>query len=148
MEDKEYIITQNIITKKNEQIKDLENALLLAVETLRYEHGTAEIKNICNEARENLKTQPQRDFELCEWFKEKAKEREETATDDEKLNYEELANRLIDDFVDIDGIMPTIEHLYNIGCTKENLIELKFDENDIDEVIEEIDNNGNDTETI
>ena len=49
MEDKEYIITRNIITKKNEQIKDLENALLLAVETLRHEHGTAEIKNICNE---------------------------------------------------------------------------------------------------
>ena len=78
MEDKEYIITQNIITKKNEQIKDLENALLLAVETLRHEHGNTEIKNICNEARENLKTQPPRDFELCEWFKEQAKSEKET----------------------------------------------------------------------
>lgn len=146
MKDKEYIITQNIITKKNEQIKNLENALLLAVETLRHEHGTAEIKNICNEARENLKTQPQRDFELCEWFKEQAKAEKET--NNEKLDYKELANRLIDDMIDVYGIRITIEHLYNYGLTKENFNELEFSGKEVDNIIKEYEDNGNDTETI
>lgn len=146
MEDKEYIITQNIITKKNEQIKNLENALLLAVETLRHEHGTSEIKNICNEARENLKTQPQRDFELCEWFKEQAKAEKET--NNEKLDYKELANRMIDDMIDVYGIRITIEHLYNYGLTKENFNELEFSGKEVDNIIKEYEDNGNDTETI
>ena len=50
---------------------------------------------------------------------------------DNKINYKDLADMLIDDYIDTYGIMATIEHLYNYGLTEEQLKELKFDENDI-----------------
>ena len=37
----------------------------------------------------------------------------EKETNNEKLDYKELANRLIDDMIDVYGIRITIEHLYN-----------------------------------
>lgn len=50
---------------------------------------------------------------------------------DNKINYKDLADMLIDDYIDTYGIMATIEHLYNYGLTEEQLKELQFDENDI-----------------
>lgn len=50
---------------------------------------------------------------------------------DNKINYKDLADMLIDDYIDTYGIMVTIEHLHNYGLTEEQLKELQFDENDI-----------------
>lgn len=50
---------------------------------------------------------------------------------DNKINYKDLADMLIDDYIDTYGVMATIEHLHNYGLTGEQLKELQFDENDI-----------------
>ena len=55
---------------------------------------------------------------------------------DNKINYKDLADMLIDDYIDTYGIMATIEHLHNYGLTEEQLKELQFDENDIKEYLD------------
>lgn len=50
----------------------------------------------------------------------------------------DLLNTLIDDWIDIYDIDDTIKHLIFAGATKEDLLELEFDEEDIDRVLEEM----------
>ena len=49
----------------------------------------------------------------------------------------DLLNTLIDDWIDIYGIDDVISHLLYAGATKEDLLELEFDEENIDNVLEE-----------
>lgn len=55
----------------------------------------------------------------------------------ELKDYKDLCNALIDDMCEFDGIPETIEHLYNLGINREQLLELDFDESDIDGVIDD-----------
>ena len=52
-----------------------------------------------------------------------------------KVNYRELADLLLDYLVDGLGIIETIGFLYSRGYTKEQLLELDFSAEDIEEAI-------------
>lgn len=52
-----------------------------------------------------------------------------------KINYRELADLLLDYLVDGLGIIETIGFLYSRGYTKEQLLELDFSAEDIEEAI-------------
>ena len=54
-----------------------------------------------------------------------------------KINYEELANNLLDRICEIDDPREAIETLIGFGYTKEQLLELMFVEDDIDAALEE-----------
>ena len=55
-------------------------------------------------------------------------------------NYkEQLLDRLIDELIDLHGIDWTIQYLVDFGLTQEQLIELKFDQIDIDFAVRSID---------
>ena len=64
------------IYNMDKQIKILEKALKMAVETMRYELGREAIKNLYKDAIKNLKDNLNMKFdtEMCEWFIEQAKE--------------------------------------------------------------------------
>lgn len=51
----------------------------------------------------------------------------------------DLLQSLLDDWIDCYGINETIQHLIFNGATKDELLGLQFDENDIDRNIKEID---------
>lgn len=51
------------------------------------------------------------------------------------VDYKELLNRLLDDRCDLYGARNTISYLLDEGYTRDDLIELDFDEEDVDYVI-------------
>lgn len=57
---------------------------------------------------------------------------------DEMLDYNILAMNLLDDLIELTGVDDMIERLLNKGYSKEDLMELGFDENDIDRIENEI----------
>ena len=46
------------------------------------------------------------------------------------LDYEKLANRLIDDRIDLFGYANTLNYLVDMGCSEEDLLKLGFDRED------------------
>ena len=52
-----------------------------------------------------------------------------------KINYRELADLLLDHFIEGWGLIETIGFLYSRGYTKEQLLDLDFDEMDIERAI-------------
>jgi len=51
------------------------------------------------------------------------------------VDYKELMNKLLDDRCDLYGSRNTISYLLDDGYTRDDLIELNFDEDDVDLVI-------------
>ena len=58
------------------------------------------------------------------------------------INYKELANLFLDNFVESFGAIETIGFLYSRRYTKEQIKELGFNDKDIDEVNNLIENEG------
>ena len=52
-----------------------------------------------------------------------------------KEKFEMIANELIDERCDGIGVIPTIVFLLDLGLTRADLVELKFDEEDIEEAM-------------
>ena len=55
------------------------------------------------------------------------------------VDYKELLNRLLDDRCDLFGTRNTISYLLDEGYTRDDLIELDFDEDEVDFVIKALD---------
>lgn len=64
-------------------------------------------------------------------------EDDEDEEDEEKIDYEAVANTLIDYLCERDGIFDTIKLLFDAGCTKDELLKMQFNEDDIKYVMEE-----------
>ena len=55
--------------------------------------------------------------------------------DSEKIDYKTLTNELIERLCERYGIQETISLLLDVGCTKNELIKLQFNDDDIEEVV-------------
>ena len=49
----------------------------------------------------------------------------------------EMFETFLDEYIDAFGIEPAIQYLYDNGFTKEELLDLKFDEEDIERALED-----------
>lgn len=59
-----------------------------------------------------------------------------TKEETEAKNRESLLNQLLDDRCELYGVRNTICYLFDFGLTRDEIIALKFDANDVDDVQE------------
>ena len=51
------------------------------------------------------------------------------------VDYERIANQMIDDYCDLNGARAAIQYLSDIGCSKDDLVEMKFDKTEVEQVL-------------